>query len=149
MLTFPTSYQILPDYEVGTDQNGKKINFLTDQSWLAPEYLPLISMGRDFRYELRTSASTPSVSIIVYGIKTIAEVSVTRDKQGKLVNVDYMRRDIGDGIILEQSAFLLGSEIYPVHQNHGSLFVDNDVRMRLKLELTRSFLKYGLSASLH
>jgi pSer/pThr/pTyr-binding forkhead associated (FHA) protein len=139
MLTFPTSYQILPDYEVGTDQNGKKINFLAEDRWLAPEYLPLLEMGRAFRKELGTTASTPSVSIFGYGIKTIADVAVTRDEQGKLVNVDYLRRDVGDGTILEQSAFLPGSEIHPVHQNHGSLFVDNDVRMRLKLELTRSF----------
>ena len=139
MLTFPTSYQILPDYEVGTDQHGKKINFLAEDTWLAPQYLPLLKMGRDFRNELGTTASIPSVSIFGYGIKTIADVTVTRDEQGKLVNVEYMRRDIGDGTILEQSAFLPGSDIHPVHQNHGSLFVDNDVRMRLKLELTRSF----------
>lgn len=139
MVTFPTSYQILPDYEVGTDQHGKKINFLDDQTWLAPEFLPLLKLGRDFRNELGTSASIPSVSIFGYGIKTIADVSVTRNAQGRLTNVDYMRREIGDGTILEQSAFLSGSDIHPVHQNHGSLFIDNDVRMRLKLELTRSF----------
>ncbi len=34
---------------------------------------------------------------------------------------------------------LEGSEIHPVQQYHGSLFVDNDVKMRLKLELTRPF----------
>jgi pimeloyl-ACP methyl ester carboxylesterase len=140
MLTFPTSYQILPDYEVGTDQYGKKINFLAEDRWLAAEYLPLLEMGRAFRKELGTTASTPSISIFGYGIKTIADVAVTRDEQGKLVNVDYLRRDIGDGTILEQSAFLPGSEIHPVHQNHGSLFVENDVRIRLKLEFTRYIL---------
>jgi len=40
---------------------------------------------------------------------------------------------------LEQSAYLPGSDIHPVQQHHGTLFVDNDVRMRLKLELTRAF----------
>ncbi len=39
--------------------------------------------------------------------------------------------------MLEHSAYLPGSEIHPVHQHHGSLFVDNDVKMRLKLELMR------------
>ncbi len=29
------------------------------------------------------------------------------------------------------------TEIHPVQQYHGSLFVDNDVKMRLKLELTQ------------
>jgi len=139
IMTFPTCYQIIPDYEVGTDQYGKKINFLADGNWLPTEYLPLLEMGRSFRQELGTVASIPTVSIFGYGIKTIADVSVTRDEGGKLVNVDFVRREIGDGSILEQSAFLPGSDIHPVHQNHGTLFVDNDVRMRLKLELTRSF----------
>ena len=139
IMTFPTCYQIIPNYEVGTDQHGKKINFLADGNWLPTEYLPLLEMGRSFRQELGAVASIPTVSIFGYGIKTIADVSVTRDEGGKLVNVDFVRREIGDGSILEQSAFLPGSDIHPVHQNHGTLFVDNDVRMRLKLELTRSF----------
>ena len=139
MITFPTSYQILPDYEVGTDQDGVKINFLTDDRWLDPQFHPLLKLGRDFRKELAATACIPSVSIFGYGLKTISDVSVTRDEQGKLLNVEYLRREIGDSSVLEQSAFLPGSDIHPVHQNHGSLFVDNDVRMRLKLELTRSF----------
>ncbi len=44
----------------------------------------------------------------------------------------------GDGTIPEHSAVLEGSEIHPVRQQHGALFVDSDVKMRLKLELTRS-----------
>jgi len=39
----------------------------------------------------------------------------------------------------ERSAVLDGTEIHPVQQYHGSLFVDNDVKMRLKLELSRKF----------
>ena len=139
VLTFPSSYQILPDYAVGTDQHGEKINFLDDGSWLAPEYLPLLNMGCEFRKELGATASIPSVSIFGYGIKTISEVSVKRDRNGQLQNVNYMAKDIGDGSILEHSGFLPGSDIHPVHQHHGALFVDNDVRMRLKLELTRAF----------
>lgn len=142
LMTFPTSYQILPDYEVGVDQDGKKINFLTDDRWLDPQFHPLLQLARDFRRELATSSSVPpvsTISIFGYGLKTVSDVSVTRDEQGKLLNVDYIRRDIGDSSVLEESAFLPGSDIHPVHQNHGSLFVDNDVRMRLKLELTRSF----------
>jgi hypothetical protein len=30
---------------------------------------------------------------------------------------------------------LAGSEIHPVQQHHGSLYVDSDVKMRLRLEL--------------
>ena len=139
VMTFPSSYQILPDYAVGTDQDGKKINFIEDESWLDRLYIPLFKMGRDFRKKLGATASIPSVSIFGYGIKIISDVSVIRDAHGKFQNVDYLSKDIGDGSILEQSAFLPGSDIHPVHQHHGALFVDNDVRMRLKLELTRSF----------
>jgi hypothetical protein len=139
MSTFPSSYQILPDYPVATDQHGNKINFIDDENWLPPEQLPLLKLGRDFRRELGASTSISTVSIFGYGINTISDVSVIRDEKGKLNNVEYVRKDIGDGTVLEQSAFLQGSDIHPVHQHHGALFVDNDVRMRLKLELTRSF----------
>jgi hypothetical protein len=88
---------------------------------------------------LSPSAIIPSVTIFGYGIKTMASVSMQRDESGKLVKVDYVSKNIGDGTILEQSSFLEGSEIHPVHQNHGSLFVDNDVKMRMKLELTRPY----------
>lgn len=139
VLTFPSSYQILPDYAVGTDQHGARINFLEDDGWLEAEYLPLLNLGRDFRNELKPTAGIPSVSIFGYGIKTISNVSIRRGADGKVENVDYLSENIGDGSVLEQSAFLQGSEIHPVHQHHGSLFVDNDVKMRLKVELTRPY----------
>jgi pSer/pThr/pTyr-binding forkhead associated (FHA) protein len=139
VLTFPSSYQILPDYAVGVDQNGKHINFLKDTEWLEEKYLPLLRIGKEFRDELGASASIPSVSIFGYGIKTISDIMAVRDPQGKLLNVEYVSGNIGDGSVLEQSAFLAGSDIHPVHQHHGSLFIDNDVKMRLKLELTRPY----------
>jgi pSer/pThr/pTyr-binding forkhead associated (FHA) protein len=139
ILTFPSSYQILPDYAVGTDQHGAKINFVEEGRWLDAEYLPLLQLGRDFRNELKPIASIPSVSIFGYGIKTVSNVSIRRDAAGKVEDVNYLSENIGDGSVLEQSAFLQGSEIHPVHQHHGSLFVDNDVKMRLRLELTRPY----------
>ena len=138
-LSFPTSYQILPDYPAGTDQHGTEINFLEDDRWLDDQYKPLLQKGKEFRRELATAATIPSVAVFGYGLKTISEVSVVRDDAGKILEVDYRAESIGDVSVLEQSAFLPGSEIHPVHQNHGSLFVDNDVKMRLKLELTRPF----------
>jgi pSer/pThr/pTyr-binding forkhead associated (FHA) protein len=138
LLTFPTSFQILPIYSVGVDQEGNKINFLKDESWVDPNYAPLLRTGRDFRRELGMTTSIPYVSIFGYGINTISKVSVIRDTARKLLKVDYLRENKGDGSVLEQSAYLKGSEIHPVHQHHGALFVDNDVKMRLKLELTQS-----------
>jgi len=137
VITWPTSYQILPDYPVGRDQHGKEINFMEDISWVEPAQQALMEQGRAFRRELSASARIPSVCIFGYGIKTIAEVLVRRDDAGDIQNIDYVAKDIGDSSVLEESAFLPGSEIHPVHQHHGSLFVDNDVKMRLKLELTR------------
>jgi len=139
VLTFPSSYQILPDYAVGIDQYGKQINFLEETGWLEEKYLPLLRIGKEFRDELGASTSIPSVSIFGYGMKTISNITVNRDPQGKLLKVDYVSKENGDDSVLEQSAFLGGSDIHPVHQHHGSLFIDNDVKMRLKLELTRPY----------
>jgi pSer/pThr/pTyr-binding forkhead associated (FHA) protein len=138
-MTFPTAYQILPEYALGTDQHGAKINFLEEDGWLEPEYRNLLKLGRDFRKELKESASMPCVSILGYGIKTISDVAIKRDASGKVEEVDYLSENNGDGSVLERSAFFQGSEIHPVHQHHGSLFVDNDVKMRLKLELLRPY----------
>ena len=49
----------------------------------------------------------------------------------------YTSEPGGDNTIPERSAVLEGSDIHPVQQYHGTLYVDNDVKMRLKLELTR------------
>jgi len=62
---------------------------------------------------------------------------VDRDERGEVTKADLKTTDSGDGTIPERSALLKGAEIHPVRQHHGSLYVDSDVRMRLKLELTR------------
>jgi len=51
-------------------------------------------------------------------------------------NIEYTHLPSGDSTILEKSAVLKGTDIHPVWQYHGSLFVDNDVKMYLKHELT-------------
>jgi len=139
LLTFHSSYQILPAYPVGTDQHGTEINFIDDDRWLDEEHKPLLRFGREFRSELDAAARIPTVAVFGYGLKTVSEVSVVRDADGKIQHAEFRSENTGDGGVLEQSAFLPGSEIHPVHQNHGSLFVDNDVKMRLKLELTRPY----------
>jgi hypothetical protein len=136
-LTFATSYQIIPNYAVGVDQNGKKINFLEDESWVDEKYLPLLRAGQEFRKELSKQATIPSISIFGYGQKTIAKVRVERGASGEFRNIEYTSEPSGDSTILQSSATLAGSEIHPVQQHHGALFVDNDVKMRLKMELMR------------
>lgn len=136
-MSFPASYQILPTYPLQIDAQGSKVNFLEDESWLPEQYHPLLRAGREFRRELGARSSIPAVSIFGYGLKTISSLSIQKDAQGMIKKVDYRSEPNGDSTILEHSTVLEGSEIHPVQQYHGSLFVDNDVKMRLKLELTR------------
>lgn len=141
--TFPTSYQIIPTYPCATDQNGEKINFLEYEDWVAPEQRPMLRAAAEFRRELGRGCSVPAISIFGYGIKTVASVTLNRSPEGKLSNILYQSEPGGDSTILERSAALEGTEIHPVQQYHGSLFADNDVRMRLKLELSRQFSNPG------
>jgi pSer/pThr/pTyr-binding forkhead associated (FHA) protein len=140
LVTFPSSYQIVPTYACARDQRFNKINFMDDESWLAEEQLPLLRAAREFRRELGSRSSIPTISIFGYGYKTASSITLTRTPTGEISDVAIHSTPNGDGGVLETSAVLPGSEIHPVQQYHGSLFVDNDVRMRLKLELARQFL---------
>jgi pSer/pThr/pTyr-binding forkhead associated (FHA) protein len=133
--SFPSAYQIIPEYACGTDQQGNKINFLQNESWVQPEQLPLLRAAREFRRELGKQPSVPCVSIFGYGLKTVANVNIQTGPDGGLKNVMYIAEPSGDDSVPQHSAFLPGSEIHPVKQHHGALFVDSDVKMRLKLEL--------------
>lgn len=133
--TFPSAYQIIPEYPCGFDEQGQKINFLKNESWVQEKQLPLLRAAQEFRGELDRQPSVPCVSIFGYGLKTVASVKIQTDPAGQLRNVLYISEPSGDDSVPQQSAFLSGSEIHPVRQHHGALFVDNDVKMRLKLEL--------------
>ena len=138
-MTFPSSYQILPTYALQVDAGGNKVNFLEDESWLPEQYRPLLRAGREFRRELGVRSSIPAISIFGYGLKTIANLTIHKNNTGTIKKIDYRIEPNGDSTILEMSTVLEGSEIHPVQQYHGSLFVDKDVKMRLKMELTRPF----------
>jgi pSer/pThr/pTyr-binding forkhead associated (FHA) protein len=139
VLSFETSYQIIPPYPLTINQAGSQINFLEDETWLDESLLPLLRKGREFRKEIGNRVGIPSISIFGYGLKTTSAINFERDSKGKISRLDYKASPNGDSTILEHSAVCDGSEIHPVQQYHGSLFVDNDVKMRLKLELTRPF----------
>jgi pSer/pThr/pTyr-binding forkhead associated (FHA) protein len=135
--TFPALYQILPTAAFVTDQTGQPIDVLSDASWLAAAQRPLLHDARQFRRELGAQTSVPTVSIFGYGLKTITGIQVQRTPTGHWQQVDFDHEDVGDTDVPTASAVLAGSEIHPVQQHHGSLYVDNDVKMRLRLELTR------------
>lgn len=138
MASFYTSYQILPVYPCASDQNGDKVNLFEMDDWLPDEQRPLLAAARQFQSELGSDSSVPTVSIFGYGLKTISGLSFNRDSKGKIGDLVYWQEPIGDSMIPQSSAVFEEAEIYPVHQYHGSLFVDRDVKMRIKLELTRS-----------
>jgi pSer/pThr/pTyr-binding forkhead associated (FHA) protein len=136
MANFPTSYQILPTYPCALDQDGKPVDLLQEEGWLAPHQVPLLQEARAFRAELGMHTSVSTLCIFGYGLKTIMRLSLQRTGTG-WGNWAYAVEPGGDSSVPESSAILDNVEIHPVQQYHGSLFVDNDVKMRLKLELTR------------
>ncbi len=140
LVTFPSMYQILPTYVCAHDQNGQPINIFKDTTWLPTTYHTLLSQAGEFRHELGMHSSVPTISVFGYGIKTISHLSIQRGLVGNWFKLALECKPTGDETIPELSAILPGTEIHPVQQNHGSLYVDNDVKMRLKLELTRSAL---------
>ncbi|MGZ9235153.1 MAG: lipase/acyltransferase domain-containing protein, partial [Anaerolineales bacterium] len=135
--TFPTCYQILPLYPCGVDQHGNQINFLEDESWVKPAYRHLHRMAREFRRELGTTSSVPTLSIFGYGLKTATQIKLQSNSSGMIQKALIGIEPSGDSSVPESSAVLPRTEIHPVRQYHGTLFNDKDVKMRLKLELLR------------
>lgn len=133
--TFPTAYQILPVYACGMDQFGQPYNFMKDSSWLSPAQKSLWQAARDFKRELGATTSIPTTCIFGYGQKTVDRIKLNLVSGGAVVNSVYESKANGDGSVPETSAILEGADFHPVRQQHGVLFVDNDVKMRLRLEL--------------
>jgi pimeloyl-ACP methyl ester carboxylesterase len=136
LATFPSWYQILPTYPCVSDGDAP-LDVLTDDSWLPERQRALLHDAHRFRQELGSHSSVPSVCIFGYGVRTIMGATVDRAASGEVARARFRFDDGGDGMIPQPSAILPGAEIHPVRQQHGSLYVDDDVRMRLRLELTR------------
>jgi len=137
LTSFPSGYQMIPTYACVEDQDGNQVNLLEDESWTTADQTLLLRQARAFRRELPSRSSLPTVSIFGYGLKTISKVKVWRGREGRIEKMDFLEELSGDGTVPAVSAVLRRSELHPVRQDHGSLYVDNDVKMRLKLELTR------------
>lgn len=137
VVSFPSIYTILPTSACVFDSEGRPIDLYGDASWAAPEYRAHIANARSFRHELGNRSSVPAVCVFGYGLKTIVSVQMEEGTPGNWEKMRFIREDRGDDMVPEKSAVLEGMEIHPVFQHHGSLYVDNDVKMRLKLELTR------------
>jgi len=111
---------------------------LKDDTWLPESQRPFLKIASDFRQELGYLSSVPCVSIFGYGHKTAVRGLIERRPDGGWKKVSFVEEVAGDLTVPAGSAVLKNSEIHPVYQEHGALYVDNDVKMRLKVELTRS-----------
>jgi pSer/pThr/pTyr-binding forkhead associated (FHA) protein len=134
--TFPSSYQILPTYPCVLDQDGRPVDVLGDETWTDDAQRPLVRSARAFWAELGSGSSVPATSIFGYGGRTVTGLRASRDPRHAWSRLELVSGSDGDGSVPVPSALLEGSEIHPVRQEHGALFVDGDVKMRLKLELT-------------
>ena len=134
--TFPSWYQILPTYECVTCQSAP-LHVLRDDWWLQEAQRLLLRQAAAFRAELASKPAVPTICVFGYGFDTVTSAALDRDSRGSLRDANFTIAKAGDGTIPESSAVMKHAEIHPVRQHHGALYVDNDVKMRLKLELTR------------
>jgi pSer/pThr/pTyr-binding forkhead associated (FHA) protein len=137
LATFPSLYQLFPNYQCGADQNGRPVDWLNDSSWLQEQFRPYLRYACELRAELGVRSSVPAVCIFGYGMKTATSLRLERDADGRCLKSEAVYDSAGDGTVPESSAILEGAEIHPVRQYHGTLHVDQDVKKRLKVELTR------------
>lgn len=135
--TFPSAYQTLPTYPCVFDEKGQPIDVYADDRWLLESYGQYLRDGLAFRHELSEQARVPTTCIFGYGVKTVSKVVVQVRPDGRWGNPRFLEEANGDNTIPDASALLKGADIHPVQQQHGALFTDADVKMRLKLELTR------------
>ncbi len=133
--TFPTAYQILPVYACGADQFGQPYNFIKESGWLSPQQRPLWQLAREFKKQLGVGLGAPTTCIFGYGLGTVDKISVVRQPDGSITSAKHLSGQNGDDSVPQNSAILEGADIHPVQQHHGALFTDNDVKMRLRLEL--------------
>ncbi len=137
LASFPSAYQALPTYACVFDEKGQPIDVYGDDRWLPEPARAHLKDGLAFHRELSEHARVPTTCIFGYGLKTLSKVVVRLTPDGQWRDPQLLEENSGDNTIPDASAILKGADIHPVQQQHGTLFTDNDVKMRLKLELTR------------
>ncbi len=133
----PSIYTMLPTYPCVFDSYKNPIDLYHDEKWCPDEYRGHLRNAVEFRRELGTKCRVSAISIFGYGIQTPTRATLEdRNQTGGWDHIQFITEDKGDSTVPEESAFLPNAEIHPVHQHHAALYMDNDVKMRLKLELT-------------
>ncbi|MEO1035323.1 MAG: FHA domain-containing protein [Pseudomonadota bacterium] len=138
LITMPSGYQLIPPYPAVFDADGNAIDIHADTSWMNPDYRHLLESGREFHREIGTTVGVPTTCIFGYGVKTVTKIVVHERNADGWKKVRMMLKPAGDNRVLDQDGFLQGADIHPVRQQHGSLWTDNDVKMRLRIELMRN-----------
>jgi pSer/pThr/pTyr-binding forkhead associated (FHA) protein len=137
VITHPGVLQLLPTYTCAHDHRGAPIDLLQDPAWLPDCARPLQRNAAEFWSEMRPKPAVPALCVFGYGINTVTGVRMERGADGAGLRVEALHNTVGDGTVPEVSALVEGCDIHPVEQYHGSLHADNDVKKRLKVELTR------------
>lgn len=136
--SLPSVYTMLPNYPAVFNSHNQPIDIYRDESWCPEEQRPLLRNALAFRQELGTRTSVSTICVFGYGVQTPTRAVLEDRKQGGgWERVRISAENKGDNTVPEDSGRLPGTEIHPICQHHGALYADNDVKMRLKLELTR------------
>lgn len=135
--TFQGAYQLLPTYPTVFDRAGQPVDMFADSRWADQPFREFVRDAHAFRNELSPTARLPTLCIVGYGNATVTRAVVDIDDEGRWQHIEFIESDEGDSTIPVASAILEGADFHPVQQSHGALFVDNDVKFRLKLELTK------------
>ncbi|MCB0193651.1 MAG: FHA domain-containing protein [Anaerolineae bacterium] len=134
--SFPSLYQMLPFSSTVSDHHDQPLDLYEDSNWLPPNRQGLLAAGADFVQALNKEATIPTTCIFGYGTTTVTRLCIERNRQGLWKNVEMITTSDGDSFIPSQSAILPGADIHPIQHSHNQLYVNEDVLMRLRYELT-------------
>ncbi len=135
LMSMPSAYQLVPPYPFAYDKEGSVIDVFEDDSWVKKEYRHLLKSARDFHQEVGKTVNVPTTCIFGYGVKTATKLIVQKRDENGWKKLRLIFKNAGDNRVVDQYGFLPGADIHPVKQQHGSLWTDNDVKMRLRMEL--------------
>lgn len=134
--SLPPTYTMLPSYPAVFNSAGQAIDLHREEGWCPDECRPLLRNALAFRQELGMATSVSTICIFGYGVQTPARaVLEDRTQGGGWQRIRFYAENKGDNTVPEESGYLPGTEIHPIFQHHGALYADNDVKMRLRLEL--------------
>jgi pSer/pThr/pTyr-binding forkhead associated (FHA) protein/pimeloyl-ACP methyl ester carboxylesterase len=136
--SLPSVYTMLPSYPAVFNSASQEIDLYRDESWALEECRSLLRNALAFHQELGAQTSVSTICVFGYGVRTPTRAILEDRKQGGgWERILFSAENKGDNTVPEESGRLPGTEMHPIQQHHGALCADNDVKMRLKLELTR------------